>query len=64
VKARGVDSVGNGFADPVSFVKQLALKESRYITLDGYTHSEELLSPQDASSSSLESQIMFLMVSP
>lgn len=28
VKARGVDSVGQGFADPVSFVKNLALKES------------------------------------
>jgi thiamine-phosphate diphosphorylase/hydroxyethylthiazole kinase len=37
VKARGVDSVGKGFADPASFVKQLALKERCIIVLTGIT---------------------------
>jgi len=37
VKARGVDSVGKGFADPASFVKQLALKEKCVIILTGIT---------------------------
>ncbi|KIM78882.1 hypothetical protein PILCRDRAFT_75085 [Piloderma croceum F 1598] len=37
VKARGVDSVGKGFADPASFVKQLALKERCVIILTGIT---------------------------
>jgi len=37
VNARGVDSVGKGFADPTSFVKQLALKERCIIVLTGIT---------------------------
>ncbi|KAF7983776.1 hypothetical protein HWV62_18984 [Athelia sp. TMB] len=35
VKARGVDSVGAGFADPSRFVKQLALKERCVVVMTG-----------------------------
>ncbi len=30
VQARGVDSVGSGFADPAAFVRSLARKEREY----------------------------------
>ncbi|CAL1707066.1 unnamed protein product [Somion occarium] len=37
VQARGVDSVGNGFADPAEFVRSLARKERCIIALTGTT---------------------------
>ncbi|PIL34226.1 hypothetical protein GSI_03937 [Ganoderma sinense ZZ0214-1] len=37
VQAKGVDSVGAGFADPVSFVRNLARKERSIVVLTGVT---------------------------
>lgn len=37
VKAKGVDSVGSGFADPANFVKKLARRERCVIALTGET---------------------------
>ncbi|KAF9453639.1 thiamine biosynthetic bifunctional enzyme Thi4 [Macrolepiota fuliginosa MF-IS2] len=37
VKARGVDSVGSGFKDPVSFVRQLSRKERCIVVMTGST---------------------------
>ncbi|KAI0702932.1 Hydroxyethylthiazole kinase [Cerioporus squamosus] len=37
VQAKGVDSVGQGFADPVTFVRSLARKERAIIVLTGVT---------------------------
>ncbi|EJF65143.1 Hydroxyethylthiazole kinase [Dichomitus squalens LYAD-421 SS1] len=37
VQAKGVDSVGQGFADPVTFVRNLARKERAIIVLTGIT---------------------------
>lgn len=30
VQAKGVDSVGSGFADPVSFIREIAKRERKY----------------------------------
>jgi len=37
VQAKGVDSVGQGFADPAAFVRSLALKERCIVVLSGVT---------------------------
>ncbi|EIW63083.1 Hydroxyethylthiazole kinase [Trametes versicolor FP-101664 SS1] len=37
VQARGVDSVGSGFADPAAFVRSLARKERAIVVLTGVT---------------------------